>query len=52
MPSAAVRYPCALCGKRQVAEKMVYSRHLKVRYCADIMACDVRSKRARRKKVA
>ena len=27
------RYPCAMCGRQEQAERMVYSRHTRNRYC-------------------
>ncbi len=40
------RYACAICGKRDRPERMVFSTHTRNRYCRDIDAC---SRRARRK---
>ncbi len=44
---AATLHRCALCGRRQSAEKMIYSRHTGARYCtgADIDACTRRARR-------
>lgn len=36
------RYACARCGRWQSAERMVYSRHTRKRYCRDMTACDRR----------
>lgn len=40
-----VRHACGRCGKQQPAERMVYSKWTRQRYCADLTAC---AKRARR----
>lgn len=40
-----VKHPCARCQKRQPADRMVYSRHTRSRYCADFAACDRRAHR-------
>jgi len=37
--------PCALCGRRDVAERMVYWTHTGNRYCRDVLRCDKRRKR-------
>lgn len=39
------RYACARCGKRQPADRMVYSRFTRNRYCRDLTACDRRHHR-------
>jgi hypothetical protein len=41
----AKRYPCGVCGKPDVAEKMIFSRFTGSRYCADLAACAKRAKR-------
>jgi hypothetical protein len=40
---------CSRCGKRQPAEKMVYSRFTRNHYCADFDPCDRRRIRNARK---
>lgn len=45
---AMSRHACAVCGKRDQAERMVYSRWTNDRYCVDIDACKRRSKRQKR----
>lgn len=42
------RYPCARCGKQSTAERMVYSKWTRNRYCLDFDACTRRKKRAER----
>jgi hypothetical protein len=37
-----VKHPCARCGKPARHEQMIYSRHTRLRYCADFQACDRR----------
>lgn len=44
--ATATRHACARCGKKQKADRMVFSTHTRSRYCSDITAC---AKRARRK---
>lgn len=39
------KHACARCGKKDLAERMVYSRFTRARYCADMTACDRRFKR-------
>lgn len=46
------RYSCARCGRKLAAEAMVYSRHTRTRYCADLAACDKRAPKRKRKGVA
>jgi alpha-D-ribose 1-methylphosphonate 5-phosphate C-P lyase len=41
---------CALCGKRMLAEHMVYSTHTRNRYCADTQACNKRYRRGNQRK--
>jgi hypothetical protein len=36
---------CVLCGKSQLTEPMIYSRHTGWHYCPDINACDRRRAR-------
>jgi hypothetical protein len=38
-------YECARCGKRQQADRMVFSSHTRNHYCAQIDACSRRAKR-------
>lgn len=38
-----VLHACARCGRRQTADRMVYSSHTGSRYCADIDACGRRA---------
>lgn len=40
------RYACAVCGRRDLADRMIYSRHTGNRFCSDFGAC---RKRLRRK---
>lgn len=44
-----VRHACARCGKRQPADRMVYSKHSHLRYCRDFKTCDRRATRAQDK---
>lgn len=37
--------PCNLCGHHDRAERMIYSRHTRKRYCGDPVACERRAKR-------
>jgi len=43
--ASPVRHLCDRCGRKQPAERMIYSTHTKRRYCADFGACDRRVKR-------
>lgn len=36
------RYGCGVCGKRDTAERMIYSRFTGNRYCVDLAACRAR----------
>jgi len=38
-------YACALCGKRDVSERMVFSSFTHNRYCPDTKACDRRRRK-------
>lgn len=46
------RYKCGRCGHRDAAERMVFSRWTRSRYCQDINACAKRARRGARKQVA
>ena len=35
----ARRYPCAVCGRHKTADRLIYSRWTRNRYCADIADC-------------
>ena len=41
-------YECARCGKRQTADRMVFSTHTRDHYCAQIDACTRRAKKGKR----
>lgn len=43
------RYACARCGRWQTADRMVYSRYTRQRYCRDMTGCDRRHRRLQRK---
>lgn len=45
MTTTLTRYSCARCGRKLRAESLVYSRHTRQRYCADVRACGERAKR-------
>ena len=45
------RYPCARCGRKQPAERMVFSTFSRKRYCVDLDGCARRAER-RQKQVA
>jgi hypothetical protein len=44
---SARKYACSRCGRKDVADEMVYSPHTLARYCADIDACAKRVRRQR-----
>lgn len=46
---ATPRYACNRCGKRGLAEKMVYSRHTGNRYCTDLDGCARRAANRRKR---
>jgi hypothetical protein len=39
------KHACARCGKRETADRMVFSTYTRNRYCRDMTACDRRFKR-------
>lgn len=43
--AAPARHVCDRCGRKQPADRMVYSTHTRRRYCRDFNACDRRTKR-------
>jgi hypothetical protein len=43
--ATATKHACARCGKKDVAERMVFSTFTRNRYCRDMTACDKRFKR-------
>lgn len=43
-----VKHACARCGKRDTADRMVFSSFTRNRYCADLSACDRRFKRRKK----
>lgn len=48
MTATASTYACSRCGRRWPAERMVYSRHTRARYCRDFTACDRRHRKQTR----
>lgn len=40
-------FACARCGKRQTADRMVFSSFSRNHYCANVDACGRRAKRRR-----
>jgi hypothetical protein len=46
------RHQCAKCGRYSPADKMVFSRFTKNRYCQDDRACSARAKRRQHREVA
>lgn len=42
MTATAVTHACARCGRKQPADRMVFSKHTRLRYCRDFLACDRR----------
>lgn len=47
---AQPKYPCALCGRRDRAEAMVYSSHTGNRYCgSNVNECHARHRRQKRR---
>jgi hypothetical protein len=43
------RHACEICGKKQTAPDLIYSRFTKSHYCRDFDACDRRKHRALRR---
>lgn len=43
---AIAKHVCVRCGKKQPADKMIYSTHTRSRYCQNMAACDRRAKKA------
>jgi len=46
------RYACAKCGRYEPADRMIYSRFTRNRYCSDDRACTTRAKRRQHREVA
>lgn len=42
---AQPRYPCGRCGRHQTADRMVWSRWTRARYCTDLKSCEKRARR-------
>jgi deoxycytidylate deaminase len=40
--ASVARYPCSRCGKRDVADRMIFSTFTRNRYCRDMTNCDRR----------
>lgn len=45
MKTAAPTYPCAICGKRAPADRMIFSTFTHARYCMDMMKCGTKKKK-------
>ena len=43
-----MKHACARCGKKLPAEKMIFSRHTRARYCIDLAGCDRRAAKRRK----